>query len=175
MHKISKQIRVIFIGPDRVGKTEISKELSKNLNVPVYKSGREDDVFKQKDAQYNILKWGVYEQIKMIEVCNMSIIFDRFFPCEFVYSKVFKRNSDDKLIFDYDRWWNKLNGKIILLHKPTLSENDKFVNKEQYQKIKNLYLEYVSKTSCKNLVMDTSDRNLNVQVEKIKKFLGVRK
>ena len=139
--KANKRHRLIFEGPDRCGKSNISSALSELIDVPAYKSGREHSLFNVPNAQYNVLKWAVYEQIKMIEICDASIIFDRFFPSEFVYSRVYNRPSDDELVFEYDGWWDRLDGKIIFCEKQCagLNWDDEIISKNRYDEIKENY------------------------------------
>ena len=168
---IKKPIRVILTSPDLCGKTNIAAELSRVTGVPTYKSGREHSLFHVKDAQYNILKYAVYEQLQIVSLCNLSIIFDRFFPCEFVYSKVYHRNSDDTLVLSYDSWWNELGGKIVFLDKPEMDGDDELIAASKYQEIRTLYDKYKKLTTCKHITIDTSDYNLINQVNTILEFL----
>ena len=41
---------IIFEGPDLCGKTNIAEAVSKQFGIPVYKSGREHDLFHDKAA-----------------------------------------------------------------------------------------------------------------------------
>ena len=163
---------LIIEGPDNCGKTNIASLLSNILKIPVYKSGREVDAFNEIDAQYNILKWGVYEQLKMIETYGGGIIFDRFFPSEFVYSRVYNRKSDIELIKKYDKELNKLGGKIIFLDKEVMDGEDDLIKEEKYQKIREQYEIYKNEiTSCSHITIDTSDRNTQKQLSKLLPFI----
>lgn len=168
---MNNKTRIILCGVDRTGKSNIAYELSKILLVPTYKSGREHSVFHDKDAQFNILKWGVYEVLRLVEVCDISVIFDRFFPCEFVYSKVYHRNSDDGLVREYDRWWDSLDGKIVFLDKPKMDGKDELVNPDKYDEIRARYEDYKKITQCKHLTIDTSDYDIYKQVNTIIEFV----
>ena len=163
---------LIIEGPDNCGKTNIASLLSDVLKIPVYKSGREVDAFKEKDAQYNILKWGVYEQLKMVETYDSGIIFDRFFPSEFVYSKVYNRKSDIELIKKYDKDFNRLGGKIIFLDKQIMDGEDELIHENQYQEIREQYKIYKNEiTSCDYITIDTTDRNEHMQLTKLLPFV----
>ena len=164
-------MKIIFEGPDGCGKTNIAEALSKRIGVPVYKSGKEADIFYDKNAQYLTLKWANYEMIKILETTNASIIFDRFFPSEYVYSKVFDRNSDPELVLEYDEWWHKIGGKIIFLDKQTIDVDDELVPRSKYNEIRERYIKYMGLTKCKFLYLDTSDYNLEEQVNTICDFL----
>ena len=118
---------IIFEGPDMCGKTEIAQAVSERLGIPVYKSGREHDLFHDKDAQYLTLKYGNYEMIKILETTESNIMFDRFFPSEWVYSQVYDRTRDLDLVLEYDEYWAKLGGKIVWLDKPNMDGEDELI------------------------------------------------
>jgi thymidylate kinase len=165
--------RLIIEGVDGTGKTTIANALAPYLNAHVYKSGREHKLFGEKNAQLNVLKWAVYEQLKMVELCEIDIIFDRLFPSEWVYSKAFNRESDNNLVLSYDRWWNKLGGKIVFLTKSNNTKDDEIIDKEKYAEIEALYAKYAEESTCDVLVLDTSDEDIAVQINKILEFIGV--
>tara|TARA_B100000700_G_C15034356_1_gene852104 strand:- start:648 stop:1166 length:519 start_codon:yes stop_codon:yes gene_type:complete len=162
---------IIFEGPDMCGKTEIAQAVSDRLNVPVYKSGLEHDLFHCKNAQYLVLKYGNYEMIKLLETTNANVIFDRFFPSEWVYSQVYDRTRDLELVMKYDKYWASLGGKIIWLDKPQMDGEDELIDSSRYNEIRQKYKQYMSLTDCDVFRLDTTDRNLEKQVNKICNFI----
>ena len=162
---------IIFEGPDLCGKTNIAEEVSRRLGIPVYKSGREHDLFHDKNSQYLTLKYGNYEMIKILETTNASIMFDRFFPSEWVYSQVYDRNRDLELVMEYDDYWSRLGGKIVWLDKPNMDGEDELIDGSKYNEIRQKYEEYMLLTNCDVFRLDTTDRDLNGQANKICKFI----
>ena len=162
---------IIFEGPDMCGKTEISHAVSERLGVPVYKSGREHDLFHDKDAQYLTLKYGNYEMIKLLETTGANVIFDRFFPSEWVYSQVYDRTRDLDLVMEFDKYWASLGGKIVWLDKPEMDGEDELIENDRYNQIREKYQQYMSMTNCEVYHLDTSDHDLENQVNKICNFL----
>lgn len=167
---MSQQL-IIFEGPDMCGKTEISHAVAERLGVPVYKSGREHDLFHDKDAQYLTLKYGNYEMIKLLETTSANVIFDRFFPSEWVYSQVYDRTRDLDLVMEFDKYWASLGGKIVWLDKPEMDGEDELIENDRYNQIREKYQQYMSMTSCEVYHLDTSDHDLENQVNKICNFL----
>ena len=166
-----KQNLIIFEGPDLCGKTNIAEEVSKRLKIPVYKSGREHDLFHDKDAQYLTLKYGNYEMIKLLETTGASVMFDRFFPSEWVYSQVYDRTQGLDLVRQYDEYWASLGGKIVWLDKPKLDGIDELIESSEYNEIRQKYKEYMALTKCEHLYLDTSDHRLDEQATKICNFI----
>jgi len=166
-----KQQLIIFEGPDLCGKTNIAEAVSRRLGIPVYKSGREHDLFHDKDSQYLTLKYGNYEMIKILETTRASIMFDRFFPSEWVYSQVYDRTRDLGLVMEFDEYWASLGGKIIWLDKLEMDGTDELIEQSRYNEIRHKYQQYMSLTNCDVFRLDTSDRNLENQVNKICNFI----
>ena len=162
---------IIWEGCDGCGKTNIAAAVSKKLGIPVYKSGLEDQMFYDKDSQYLVLRHGNYEMIKLLDVTNSSVMFDRFFPSEWVYSQVFDRQQDLDTALALDKYWSRLGGKIIWLDKPNIEENDELVPRSKYNEIRKKYKEYMELTKCDVLYLDTTDRDLEKQVDLISKFI----
>jgi len=162
---------IIWEGCDGCGKTNIAAAVSEKLGIPVYKSGLEDQMFYDKDSQYLVLKHGNYEMIKLLDVANSNIMFDRFFPSEWVYSQVFNRQQGLDIVLALDEYWSRLGGKIIWLDKPNIEESDELVPKSKYNEIRQKYKEYMNLTKCDVLYLDTTDRNLEKQVNLISKFI----
>jgi thymidylate kinase len=164
-------VLIIFEGPDGCGKTNIAQGVSERLGVPVYKSGKEPELFYEPEGQYLSLKWANYEMIKLLEVTGTSVIFDRFFPSEWVYSQVFNRKTDLDLVKKYDKWWSSLNGIIIWLDKPTMDVEDELIPSSKYNEIRMKYFEYMQTTQCHLLYLDTTDHDLHAQVDSICDFI----
>ena len=162
---------IIFEGPDMCGKTEIAHAVAEHLGIPVYKSGREHDLFHDKDAQYLTLKYGNYEMIKLLETTKSNVIFDRFFPSEWVYSQVYDRTRDLDLVIEFDEYWASLGGKIIWLDKPQMDGKDELIEEGRYNEIRQKYDDYMKITKCDYLYLDTTDYDLKNQVAKICNFI----
>jgi thymidylate kinase len=170
---MNKQTVIIFEGMDRSGKSTISTELSKQLNIPKFKVQRNKyfwDVF----CNINYLDEGV---MQCIEQTGASIIFDRWVPSDFVYSKLFDRDISYRKIWEIDERLSKLNATLIVCYKTPEHfiediEDADFVNPTMYARMTELYREYASQSKIKNIMfIDTSDENLEKQIETIKKLL----
>jgi hypothetical protein len=154
-----------FVGLDRTGKTTISKEFSNLTDIPYFKNPSEKKIFKNDNLlALNYVAPTIYEICKQTDY---SFIFDRGFPCEYAYSKAYNRETDYDLIFEIDRKFSFLNTTIILCDKPNLFDNfqDDLVQKDKIKDIQKYYKEFINKTKCKVLYLDTSDENLDSQLK----------
>ena len=169
-------LRLIIEGHDGAGKTSLSKALSAKLDVPLYKCSKERTRMhlanNGANAKLNILRFGIREQLDLIQQCNISVIYDRFFPSEWVYSHILERQTSDELVFEYDEWWSELSGKIIFLYKDFVEEQDELIQSSLLDSIKNRYVEYSKLKQCKFLFLNTTDKNVDNQLTKIISFLN---
>lgn len=165
-----KQQLIIFEGHDMVGKTTIAKALAKQLKLPVLKVVKSN---KWHDTLIDLL-YGVEIHVQTAEQTGLSVIYDRLFPSEYAYAKAYSRPTVEEKIFEYDRRMAALGAKIIVCYKTPESwqEDDQgMIETEKYQKLFEAYNEYYQKSSCDFLFLDTSDENLEDQLNQIKAFI----
>lgn len=167
-----KQEIIILEGLDMVGKTTIAQKLSEDIHVPLFKEIRNERWY---DHVIDLL-YAEESRIQMLEQVGFNIIFDRSFPSEYSYAHAHGRKTIDERIWELDERYAKLGTKIIYLYKPIISlEKDKtnLINRDDYKKVADWYEDFFKKTKCDTMFLDTSDHNLDNQITKIKKFIGV--
>jgi len=172
-HIINQQI-IIIEGHDGGGKTTISKELSNILNIPRFKYTQCEEHFA---AKYDFLLRTYFDQsmfIEFLEQTGYSIILDRCYPSEWVYSKVFARPMDEIFIDELDKKYAKLNTKIVICEKKNFigEFKDDYVKISEIVSIKKIYRRFINFTECETLLLDTAKQDLNGDIKKIIKFIG---
>lgn len=140
-------------GGDKIGKTSLIKELSKYLNIPSYKAKNEQlDFVSSQDKFLQHLYWSDTRQLDLLEQVGFSIIFDRAFPSEWVYSRFYNRKTDDVQLFKNDERYAALNTKIVFCYRNSYiglqDDLDPKLNSENLQKIHNLYEQFLQFTKC---------------------------
>lgn len=166
---MKKQTIIIFCGHDKSGKSTISKELSKRINIPVFKVERD----KYDWSPDNNLKYGTEQITQFLEQTGASVILDRWHPCDYMYSILFGRAFDLEHVKDIDLRLSKLNTVIIYCHKQKKDyepdpEDADFIDMSQYSEMTALYETFDEKHSaCTSLWLDTSNRDLEDQIKRI--------
>ncbi len=161
---------IIVEGLDMTGKTTLVKELSDLTGLLPFKEIREE---RWHDHVIDLL-YSEETKIQMLEQLCYSMISDRGYPSEWVYSKAFNRRTIESRIFELDERYAKLGAKIIILDKnPEKFQKDKtkLIDFEKYTEIRDLYHQFHTITHCKSIILDTSDENITNQLTKILKFL----
>ena len=143
---------IIFDGPDGCGKSNMALHLAERLGIPYFKNKRESKFFK-KDPGYFVkaLKYADPYFISYLQQSKASVILDRSFPSEWVYSRAFNRETNDDILRMVDGLYAGLGAKIII---PTRSDytkcrKDQFkeIDSEMLVKLDKLYQDFESWTS----------------------------
>jgi thymidylate kinase len=165
----------IFIldGPDGCGKTNIGKELSRRLSIPYFKNQDEHRYF-LKDPDYfrNAIRYVDRYFTSYLEDTGVSVILDRAWPSEFVYSQVLNRTTDFEVLRELDERHRALGTKIVIPVRSSYDNvNDDYdeINKN-IQKIHQFYMEFAAWSKCDVQVLNVDDENLDREIEEILSF-----
>jgi len=169
--------RVIIVeGPDQCGKTQISKELARRLQVPYFKNSDEHKYFLSDPGYFiNAVRYVDTYFTSYLEASGASVILDRAWPSEWVYSQVLGRNTDMSVLRELDRRHSQL-GTVIVI--PTRSSyagirDDYDTVSKNLQRIHDMYLKFACWTTCRVLELNVDDENLEREVRVIMEGLNV--
>jgi len=167
-------MKIAFIGPDMTGKSNIAKALSDDLNIPVFKNtGEWKTRLSSEDYFVSLLRFGGPFLMDFIKQTNVSVIMDRFYPCELVYSKAFGRSTDMDVIEWMDDQFSKVDGKFIICLKKDYRGlvDDTYPDElptEKLISLDKLYKDFYEYTKCDAHILYTDDLNLERQLSYIK-------
>lgn len=170
----TKQTLIILEGHDMVGKTTISHALSEKLNVPIVKVERNH---KWVDPLVELM-YGVEVHCQTAEQTGYSFIYDRLYPSEYAYSRVLGRVTAHEQILKIDERYAAMDALIVVFYKdPSAFQEDdkKIIDTAHYSALTQWYKEFGKLTKCKFLMIDTTDENLEAQLEAIMTALNTPK
>lgn len=111
----------------------------------------------------------------VIHQTKASIIFDRSWPCEWVYSKVFDRETSIDTIKFLEMMYASMDVRVIICVRSTYEgkadDLDDRIDSKTLQKIHDTYMEFASWTRCKHFILNVDDEDLNREVNDIMAFL----
>lgn len=170
-----KQKVILFEGPDRCGKTEISKELSRITGVPYFKNEAEKIHFRNMGGADFATSTKFVEPYfaSYLVQTRASVIMDRCYPSEYAYSSVFSRNTDIELLRRVDEVYAQLDARIIICKRSSYigMSDDQFDVIDEYvmRNIDDAY-EYFAKhfTKCKVAFVNVDDENLRNEISQIR-------
>jgi deoxyadenosine/deoxycytidine kinase len=174
--------RIVFLcGPDRCGKTEIGQELAGRSGIPYFKASSEHDTFlscrvSRREAFLNQMRYADPRVFDVLKQTGHSVIFDRGFPCERVYSKVLGRKTDQQIIKHMDEMWASLGAVIVLCHRSSylgISDDlDPRIDSHVLDAIHDEYFDFVDNvTRCRTLKLNVDDEDLDREVSEIMEFI----
>lgn len=168
---------IIFEGNENTGKTNISKQLSKEINIPYFKNKVElnNPIFIETIDFEEEIKYIWRFLISFMKQIKCDAIFDRGYITEYVYGNVlrkenFEKKNIEKYIFKYDEILSEMDCKLIFCYKDHHSEDD-YIDTKIMPEIDEYYKKYLQLTKLKNLQLNTTDCDLTNQIKKIKQFI----
>ncbi len=166
---------IIFDGPDMCGKTEMAQELSGRLGVPYFKNENEWKFF-EKDPSYfkNAVTYGDPYFASYLKQTGASVIMDRWYPSEWVYSQVFNRETNLDAMAQIDHGMAKLGAVIIIPWRTSydgLKDQFKSVTTKKMEEIEVVYKAFGAWTDCKVFWLNVDDEDLDRELSEIMEFL----
>lgn len=168
---------LFFVGPDMCGKTQIAQALSRVIDVPYFKATSEHASYLSGPNQFiNQLRYADMRVFDMLKQTGHSVIFDRGYPCEFVYSKAFGRETDERVLALEDESYASLGAKVVICHRSSYEgiqdDLDSNIKESKLQELHNLYQEFAAWTKCDVLNLNVDDEELEREVADVLKFIG---
>ena len=172
-----KQQIVIVCGPDMCGKTQIAKELARQLEIPYFKASSEHDTYLSRKTLFiNQLRYADTRVVDLLTQTGHSIIFDRAYPCEWVYSAVMGRDTDLKVLMKVDTAFATLGAKIVICHRSSykgiLDDIDANINENKLIELADAYREFAELTKCEIMFLNVDDEDLTREVNEITEWLN---
>lgn len=92
---------IIVEGPDNCGKTAIAKALAATLWQPYFRMSTQHENWR-KGGFLNALRYDQTYLSSLLLQTGVSLVIDRAYPSEFVYSRVFERETDMETLRNVD-------------------------------------------------------------------------
>lgn len=166
-----------FAGADRSGKTEIAKELSRRLGIPYFKNQNEIVNFKSDDSYFrNVLKYGAPLLLDFLKQTGAPGIFDRSYPCEWVYSRAMGRETFPEILQKIDEEYAAAGAITIVCARKSYDGivDDTFpdeLSSKKLAEINQLYQDFCAWSKCRSFVLFVDDEDLDREISDIMKFL----
>lgn len=174
--KTKKQTVVIFEGCDKVGKTEMAKELARRTEIPYFKNVSEWNAFSNDPSYFaSALKYGDTYFYNFLKNTLTSTILDRSYPSEWVYSKVYNRKTDEATLKYIDDLASSFDVRIVIPYRSSykgLKDDLHDIDEDHLQTLSDAYAKFANWTKCKVLRMCVDDEDLNRELQDILEFLG---
>jgi thymidylate kinase len=173
-----KQLIVIFDGPDRTGKSEISRELSHHTGAPYYKNSSEWKQFEgDRDHFLKSLQYGATMLVDFMRQAGSSAIMDRFTPSEYVYSEALNRPTDLNIVRNLEGQLNDMGAVcVICRRKQYVQADDRYpdlLNLDKIRQLDALYERYANEQAIMpTLTLWVDDHNIERQLGAVLGFIN---
>ena len=164
---------LIVDSTDGTGKTSIAQEISRLSGVPYFKNGDEHRFF-QSDPSYFIhaIRYVDPYFARYLGASGASVILDRAYPSEWVYSQALGRSTDMAVIDWLDRFYAQLGAKIFMPYRTSYDHLDDYdVIKERIWEIDGLYAEFAGWTRCPVLRLCVDGQDLDGDAVRVLRFM----
>jgi len=173
---MSDQKIIMVVGPDMCGKTQIAQALAKDQNIGYFKATSEHETYLSMKERFLLqLQHADPRTLDLLKQIGFSAVFDRAYPCEFAYSRVFKRKTDNNKLVMLDREYAKLGAKIILCrrtsYKGIVDDIDPHITSTILEDLDRAYNEFCGWTRCDVLQLNVDDENIQRELTDIKNWL----
>ena len=151
---------IIFEGHDMTGKSNIAKQLAKELDIKIFKNKR--DKSRWWDSNIDTIYAGDII-VQMLEQLKINLILDRFHGSEYAYARAFNRPYCENNIWVLDKRLAKINTIIIYCYKTKKyykKDDHDITNIKYYNKIKKEYVNFLKHSECRILKICTNNENL---------------
>lgn len=173
----TEQRVIIFEGPDGCGKSNISQALSVSINTPYFKNKDEWKNFIDDPSYFvNALTYGDPYFLSYLEQTGASVIIDRWYPSEWVYSRIFDRPTNHEVLHLIDRRAAALGAKIIIPFRSSyanvVDQFEAVITPTVLEQVAIAYREFASWSACEIFFLNVDDENIKRELFEVKNFLG---
>lgn len=160
---------IVFEGCDRVGKTNIAKALSHATGIPTFKATSEHDAYlsskvSKRELFLNQLRYADPRVCDLLRQTRQSVIVDRSWPSEYVYSRVMKRETDAMMLEHIDEEWSKLGAEVIVCYRTSydgiVDDIDPNIDAPVLRELTDRYFEFAEWSKCKVHKLNVDDEDL---------------
>ena len=178
LDNVTNQVVLLCGGPDRCGKTNILRELESRIRIPYFKSSDEHENFVSSQEKFlNELCYADPRMHDLLYQTGISVLIDRAYMCEWVYSQFFKRKTDMPMLRIMDNKYAKLGAKILICTRKSFrgikDDIDPSLDEVALQKISDLYMDFIKWTKCQTYTLYVDDEDLEREVSEILNFLSI--
>jgi thymidylate kinase len=168
---------IILDSEDGNGKTEIAKGLSRHFDMPRFKYEMEHqaDFGSSKENRFRLCIQHAMPMLQsFLRQTGQSVIFDRAYPSEWVYSRYFGRESCVASMDMIDKWHADHDAKIIIPFRTERVRDESdytFLTAGVKKDLAKLYQEFAKWTKCDVLFLQVDDENLDREMRDILAWL----
>lgn len=165
---------IIFDGPDGCAKSTMAKELASRFEISYFKYEGEWAAFEKDPTHFvNVMKYAEPYFLDYLRQSQVSVVIDRGYPSEWVYSQAFDRPTDMRALREVDKGFAALKTKIIIPFRKKYIADDRFdaITPEMLERIEDLYRDFIDWSECECMTLFVDDEDLEREMTEIFSFV----
>lgn len=166
-----RQVIVILEGCDGCGKTNVASALARAVGIPIFKNRDEWTGFHDPNYFRLCVRHGDLGFFcAYLEQTGASVIMDRGWPSEWVYSSVFGRVTNEAALDELDMRYAAMGAVVPILLRTDYSRViDRFeeITPQMLQKIDERYRRFAEWTRCRTRIINVDDEDLERETKEI--------
>lgn len=155
---------IILDGPDGVGKSHIAKALAKELSIPYFRMETQHENWRNGKFK-EALEFDQTYIASFLAQTGHSVIIDRAYPAEWVYSRVYSRETNKDVLKAVDAMFARMGAYIIIPLRRDYSQNkkDELVKQIDLECLHAKYIEFRDWTRCNTITICVDDFGNDVE------------
>jgi thymidylate kinase len=169
---MNKQRVILMEGADGVGKTEIGRYLANLYGIPYFRMPSQHENWRKGQFK-TALEFDQTYLAEFLMQTNHSVVVDRAWPSEWVYSQVYARDTNWELLEALDSLWMSMEAWIIIPLRRSFerAREDEVVTKSKLPLIQQKYLEFAEWTECNVITFYVDDPVINCSIAEESKLI----
>ncbi len=166
----NKQLVLIMEGADRSGKSTVGKLLAEKLNIPYFKYSRDKEALTGSNMTSLMLRISDPYVVEIFKQTKQSVVIDRQYPSEWVYSQALGRETDEKGIRASDALFAEIPAIVIVLKRKSyagVTDDDPRLGADMLESISRKYDEFAKWSKCRVLTFEFDEWNPDKMVTEI--------
>lgn len=157
---------VLMEGADGVGKTTLGREVARRLDLPYFRMPSQHENWRA-GRFIDALRFDQTYLTEFLRQTGHSAVIDRAWPSEWVYSRVFRRDTDRSLLEELDRAWAGMGAWIIIPLRQHLERvrGDELVPSDRLKEVQDTYLEFAGWSRCNVLEVVLDDPAIGLDAD----------
>lgn len=149
-------------GADGVGKTSIGMGIANSLDIPYFRMSTQHEHWR-KGKFKEALEFDQTYLTELLLQTKHSMVIDRGWVSEWVYSKVYGRETNQSILERLDWEWSALGAWIVIPLRRSFEgvRGDELVMPDKLQAIQDAYLDFIDWTECNVLSLYVDDPGID--------------
>ena len=158
----NKPLVTIVEGPDKSAKSTVGNLLAEKLNIPYFKYSRDKEALSGSEMTSQMLKYADPYFCDFLKQTKMSVVIDRHYVSEWVYSEVLGRETDEAGIRRTDELFSQIPATILIFKRKSylgVSDDDPRLDSSTLERISQKYDEFSRWSKCRVLTFEFDEFN----------------